>query len=75
MSRVRIPWVLFVLAAVVLAGVIVMLGLNLLPSSAEATERGTTSPLILVWTMILVSVGSAATLAGYLVSVGTKGKS
>jgi hypothetical protein len=58
-------------AAVLVIGIVAlntMLGLNLLPSPAEAGEKGTFAPLMITWAMILVCVGSGLALAGFLLT-------
>lgn len=47
----------------------ILVGMNLLPDSAEASERGVFVPLVLTWGMILGGVLAGIVLAVYLFSV------
>jgi ethanolamine transporter EutH len=64
----RNPAVWKVAAVLVLAIAIVnfMLGVNLLPSFAEASERGTFAALLITWSMVMVCVVSGLFLALFL---------
>jgi hypothetical protein len=58
-------------AAVLVVGIVALnfvLGLNLLPSTTEAGEKGTFAPLMITWTMVLVCVGSGLALAAFLLT-------
>jgi hypothetical protein len=59
------------IAAVLVLGIVlvnVILGVNLLPGPAEASEKGTFAPLLITWGMILVCAGSGLVLAAYLLT-------
>lgn len=75
MTRYAVPSL--VVAVVVLGLVLgsVVLGVNLLPNSAEAVERGVYAPWLIAWGMILLTDLCGVLLAGFLLSVGIKGLS
>jgi hypothetical protein len=61
-------WKIAAVLVLAIVAVNVLLGVNLLPSPAEASERGTFAPLMITWLMILVCVGSGLALAGFLLA-------
>jgi hypothetical protein len=66
MNRPAILITAFVVVAIGLANVI--LGLNLITPLAVATERGAGVPWYIVWAMVLLTLGSALALGGFLLS-------
>jgi hypothetical protein len=60
------------IAAVGLAVAAWGFGLYLLPSMAEAHEKGTFAPWVVTWIMIWVTTISAIALAGYLMFAANK---
>ena len=62
----------FLLAAGVfgLTLIVLLLALNLLPSSTEAAERGTTAPLLVTWIMASITMLCGVALGGYLLANG-----
>ena len=51
-----------------LAAGLLVVSLNLLPTTAQANEKGTFAPLVFTWLMIGTSILCALALAGYLFS-------
>jgi len=51
-----------------LAALLLTLSVNLLPSAAQATQKGTFAPLVFTWLMIGTTLLSAVALAGFLFS-------
>ena len=66
MNRPAILITAFVVVAIGLANVI--LGLNLITPLDVATERGAGVPWYIVWAMVLLTLGSALALGGFLIS-------
>ena len=57
------------LAAILVVAIVLLnvtLGVNLLPSPSEASEKGTYAALMITWAMIAVCVGSGLALAAFL---------
>jgi hypothetical protein len=63
-------WVVAGLAVLALAGINVILGLNLVPVKAVAEERGVVAGWWLVWTLIALTVVSAIALGWFLLAAG-----
>ena len=51
-----------------LAALLLVVSFYLLPTTAQANEKGTFAPLVFTWLMIGTSLLSALALAGYLFS-------
>lgn len=66
--RTPMAWKIAAILVVGIVAVNVVLGINLLPPPGEASEKGTFAPLVITWTMILISVGSGLALAAYLLT-------
>ena len=66
----RNVWIVAGLVVLALAVVNVLLGMNLVPSMAEAQEKGTIAGWWLLWTVIGLAVASAVALAGFLLAAG-----
>ncbi len=60
------------IAALLLAVIAMLFGINLLPSCGEASERGIFAPLIITWTLGLIATGSAVTLGVFLLTFGRR---
>jgi hypothetical protein len=68
--------VLIIVAAIVVAvlGVgAILLGNGLVPTQAEALEKGTYAPWIIVWSMVLITSACAAALSIFLFKKGFEG--
>ena len=61
-------WKLAAVFVVAIVAINVMLGLNLLPSPAEASQKGTYAALMITWAMIAVCAGAGLVLAGFLLT-------
>ena len=59
-------WKIAAIVTLAIAAVNFTLGVNLLPSFAEASEKGTFAALIITWSMVMVCVVSAVVLALFL---------
>ena len=55
--------------SIILAILAMVLGLNLLPSRAEASEAGTFGPWLFTWMLIWVTMASGFVLGGYLFTI------
>lgn len=75
MTRYAIPSLVVAVIVLGIVAVTVALGVNLVPTSAEATERGVYAPWIIVWGIIAITDVCGLLLAGFLVWVGLKGLS
>jgi uncharacterized membrane protein YiaA len=53
-------------ATLALVAVLLVLAVNLLPSTSQANEKGTFAPLVLTWMMIGATLLSGVALAGFL---------
>jgi uncharacterized membrane protein len=58
------------IAALALAAILLLVSVSLLPSTTEATEKGTFAPLVLTWIMIGTVLLSAFALAGHFLRRG-----
>lgn len=67
----RSVWLVVGAAVLGIALLIVVLGMGLVPSMAEAEERGTIAGWWLIWSVIAVAVASSVALAGFLFAAGT----
>ena len=73
MTRYAVP---ALIAAVIVVGLgigAVLLGNGLLPTQAQAIEKGTYAPWIIVWAMVGIVTACALALAVFLFSEGFKG--
>jgi len=59
-------WKIAAIVTLAIAAVNFTLGVNLLPSFAEASEKGTFAALIITWSMVMVCVVSGLVLAAFL---------
>lgn len=59
-------WKIAAVLVVIIAAINFTLGVNLLPSFAEASEKGTFAALIITWSMVMVCVVSGLFLAAFL---------
>jgi hypothetical protein len=59
-------WKIAAIVTLAIAAVNFTLGVNLLPSFAEAAEKGTFAALIITWSMVMVCVVSGLVLALFL---------
>jgi hypothetical protein len=59
-------WKLAAVFVLVVAVINFTLGVNLLPSFAEASEKGTFAALLITWGMVMVCVLSGLFLAAFL---------
>jgi hypothetical protein len=59
-------WKLAALFVLVIAAINFTLGVNLLPSFTEASEKGTFAALLITWGMVMVCVISGVVLAAFL---------
>ena len=59
-------WKIAAIVTLAIAAVNFTLGVNLLPSFAEASEKGTFAALIITWSMVMVCVVSGLVLALFL---------
>ena len=75
MTRYAVPALIGALIVVGLAIVAVLLGTGLLPTQAQAVEKGTYAPWVIVWGMIAIVCACALGLAIFLFSEGFKGLS
>lgn len=57
---------LIAVASLVVVAMLLVTSLSLMPSSAEAAEKGTSAPLVLTWIMIGGTLLSGVVLAGFL---------
>jgi hypothetical protein len=67
----RIQRMVVAITALGLGALVVFLGTVLVPARAIAEERGITVQWALTWIMIWMTTLAAATLAGFLVGVGS----
>lgn len=61
-------WKLAGVFTLVVAAINFTLGVNLLPSFTEASEKGTFAALLITWSMVMVCVVSGVVLAGFLLT-------
>ena len=61
-------WVLVAVVVLALGAGSVLLGTSFLPGFGQASEAGTTIPLLVAWALIATTVIAAVTLAKFLVS-------
>ena len=66
----RNVWIVAGLAVIALGILNVVLGMNLVPSMAVATERGTAAGWWLIWVVITLVLLSAVSLGGFLLAAG-----
>ena len=60
------PWVLCAIVVLALGVLSILLGNAFLPSFSQASEAGTTIPLLVAWALIATTVVAALTLARFL---------
>jgi len=63
-------WLVAGLVVIALGIMNILLGMNLVPSMAVATEKGTIAGWWLIWIVISLVVISAVSLGGFLVAAG-----
>ena len=73
MTRYAVPALIAAVIVVVLGIGAVLLGNGLLPTAAQAAEKGTYAPWLIVWAMIGIVAACALALAVFLFSEGFKG--
>ena len=61
-------WVLCAVVVLALGALSVLLGTSFLPGFGQASEAGTTIPLLVAWALIATTVVTAITLAKFLLS-------
>lgn len=61
-------WKLASLVVVIVVAINFTLGLNLLPSFGEASQKGTFAALLITWGLVMVSVVSGLFLALFLLT-------
>jgi hypothetical protein len=59
-------WFLAAIAALLLGVASLLVGWNILPSPSKAREAGTFIPLLVGWSVVLVSVGASVALAKFI---------
>lgn len=59
-------WKIAAIVVLVIVAINVTLGINLLPSFGEASEKGTFAALLITWGMVMVGVVSGLALAAFL---------
>lgn len=75
MNRFAVPAIVVGVIVLGIALIVYVLGVNLLPTYAEAVERQTVAPYYIVWTMIWVTELCALSLAASLLQKGVQGLS
>jgi hypothetical protein len=75
MTRSSVLALVSAVAVIGLGIVAVLLGNGLLPSKADAIQKGTYAPLLIVWFMIGITGVCAAGLAAFLFNYGVRGSS
>jgi hypothetical protein len=66
----RNVWIVAGIVVLAIGVLNVILGMNLVPTKAIADERGTGPGWWLIWSVIALTVISAAALGGFLVAAG-----
>ena len=66
----RKVWIVAGIVVIALGILNVILGMNLVPSMAVATERGTGPGWWLIWSVIALTVVCALALGGFLLAAG-----
>jgi hypothetical protein len=75
MNRNSGRWIAIGLAMLIVALVSVTLGVNLLPSLADAEEKGIVTPWYFTWFAVLLTAAMAIVVAGFLFSTVSRGRS
>jgi hypothetical protein len=75
MTRFAVPSLVVAVVVLALAVVAILLGVNLLPTKAEAIQKGTYAPWLIVWGMIAIADICALLLATFLFRTGMRGLS
>lgn len=65
-------WKLVAIVVLGLGALLVVFGMNLMPTQATAIAKGSIAPWRLTWGMIWITVLMTVVLAGYLFTVGGK---
>jgi hypothetical protein len=65
-------WKLVAIVVLALGALLIVFGMNLMPTQATAIAKGSIAPWRLTWGMILLTVAMTVVLAGYLFTVGNK---
>jgi hypothetical protein len=65
-------WKLVAIVVLALVALLIVFGMNLMPTQATAIAKGSIAPWRLTWGMILLTVAMTVVLAGYLFTVGNK---
>lgn len=66
-------WKVVAVVVLALGALLVVFGMNLMPTSETAIAKGSIAPWRLTWGMIWLTVVMTVVLAGYLFTVGGKG--
>ena len=66
----RTVWIVAGIVVLALGLINVVLGLNLVPSIAEAQQKGTAAGWWLIWFVIALTVACAVALGGFLLAAG-----
>ena len=70
MGRPSPIWKLVAIVVLALGALLVVFGLNLMPTQAVAIEKGSIAPWRMTWAMIWMTVVMTVVLAGFLFTVG-----
>ena len=65
-------WKVVAIVVLALGALLIVFGMNLMPTQATAIAKGSIAPWRLTWGMILLTVAMTVVLAGYLFTVGNK---
>jgi hypothetical protein len=65
-------WTLVAVGVLGLSGLLVVLGMTLMPSAAEAQAKGTYMPWLLTWVILAVATLTSLVLAGFLITVRSR---
>ncbi|HKE83069.1 MAG TPA: hypothetical protein VKB50_04910 [Vicinamibacterales bacterium] len=70
MDRPSLIWKLVAVVLLALGALLVVFGMNLMPTQEVAVAKGSIAPWRMTWGMIWATVAMTIVLAGYLFSVG-----
>ena len=70
MNRSSPMWKLVAVVVLALGALLVVFGLNLMPTQEQAIAKGSIAPWRMTWGMIWLTVLMTVVLASYLLSVG-----
>ena len=65
-------WTLVAVGVLGLAAMLVVLGMTLMPTGAEAQTKGTYMPWLLTWAILAVATATSLVLAGFLFTVRSR---